>query len=122
MRLTEVVNPLDPVALRYTMDVLEKITAGIVGPADPFGIDLALASPLLQPEVVAKAFGLRSPDEARVLLGSDPVLSAPISVPTSDRALTTLDDLLRDEAGVAALAEVRAKAIDAVRQFGEGQR
>lgn len=124
MRLSEVVNPLDPVALRYTVDVLEKITAGITGPADPFGIDLALASPLLQPEVVAKAFGLETVDEARVLLGSDVPLSAPISVPAPERVMRTLDDVLRDQVGAAALAEVRAAAIDAVRQFGafgEGQ-
>ena len=61
MRLTEVTDPLDPVALRYTMDVLEKITAGASPPADPLRIREALSTPLLDLGLVAKAFGLRQP-------------------------------------------------------------
>ena len=41
MRLTEVTDPLDPVALRYAVDVLQKITNGISPPADPLRIQQA---------------------------------------------------------------------------------
>ena len=49
MRFTEVTDPLDPVALRYAVDVLQKITDGISPPADPLRIQQALSTPLLQP-------------------------------------------------------------------------
>jgi hypothetical protein len=122
MRLTEVLDPIDPVALRYSLDVLTKITAGIVAPADPLGIDLALASPLLQPERVARAFGLETVDDARVLLGEDPGLTRPVKVVRPERVLSTLDELMEDAVGRAALADVRERAIEAVRQFGEPER
>ena len=114
MRLTEVTDPLDPVALRYTMDVLEKITAGASPPADPLGIREALSTPLLDLGLVAKAFGLGSPEEARVLLGEDPGLTGPITVQAPATALTTLDAVLADKAGMAALADVRSRAIASV--------
>jgi len=115
MRLVQVTDPLDPVALRYSVDVLAKITAGIARPADPLRIDQVLATPLLQPDVVAKAFGLQSVDAARVLLGADPALAGPVTVRAQKHALTTtLDQVLADHAGIAALAAVRASAIDAV--------
>jgi len=115
MRLVQVTDPLDPVALRYSVDVLAKITAGIARPADPLRIDEVLATPLLQPDVVAKAFGLQSVDAARVLLGADPALAGPVTVRAEKHALTTtLDQVLADHAGIAALAAVRASAIDAV--------
>ncbi len=114
MRLTEITDPLDPVALRYTMDVLEKITAGASPPADPLGIRAALSTPLLDLGLVAKAFGLGSPDEARVLLGADPGLTGPVTVPAAAAALTTLQAVLADKAGMAALADVRSRAIASV--------
>jgi hypothetical protein len=114
MRLTEVTDPLDPVALRYTMDVLEKITAGASPPADPLRIREALSTPLLDLGLVAKAFGLGSPEEARVLLGEDPGLTGPITVQAPAAALTTLDAVLADKAGMAALADVRSRAIASV--------
>lgn len=119
MRLTEVVDPLDPVALRYSLDVLTKITAGIAAPADPLGIDLALASPLLEPERVARAFDLETVADARALLGEGPGLTRPVQVARPERVLSTLDQLLEDTAGMAALGDVRERAIEAVRQFGE---
>ncbi|HEX5087845.1 MAG TPA: hypothetical protein VFV89_08555 [Nocardioides sp.] len=119
MKLTEVLDPVDPVALRYSLDVLTKITAGIVAPADPLGIDLALSSPLLEPERVAKAFGLKTADEARVLLGEEPGLTRAVYVPAPEQLFSTLDELLQDGEGMAALADVRDRAIEAVRQFGE---
>ncbi|MGH8891781.1 MAG: hypothetical protein ACRDWY_00495 [Actinomycetes bacterium] len=122
LHLTEVLDPLDPVALRYSLDVLTKITDGLVAPADPLGIDVAMASPLLQPERVAKAFDLGSVDDARVLLGEQPGLTTTVTVPTSERVLATLEDLLRDTEGMAGLADVRQRAIDAVLQFGEPER
>jgi hypothetical protein len=122
MRLTEVLDPIDPVALRYSLDVLTKITAGIVAPADPLGIDLALGSPLLEPERVAKAFGLESVADARALLGEGPGLTRPVQVARPERVLSTLDQLMEDAAGMAALADVRDRAIEAVRQFGEPEK
>jgi hypothetical protein len=120
MRFTEVTDPLDPVALRYAVDVLQKITDGISPPADPLRIQQALSTPLLNLDLVTKAFGLRSTDEARVLLGDDPGLTGPVTVRAPDAALTTLDAVLSDKAGMAALADVRARAIASVQQ--EGQR
>ena len=114
MRLTEVTDPLDPVALRYTMDVLEKITAGASPPADPLGIRAALSTPLLDLGLVAKAFGLGSPEEARLLLGEDPGLTGPVTVQAPAAALTTLQAVLADKAGMAALADVRSRAIASV--------
>ena len=114
MRFTEVTDPLDPVALRYAVDVLQKITDGISPPADPLRIQQALATPLLNLDLVTKAFGLQSTDEARVLLGDDPGLTGPVTVRAPDAALTTLDAVLSDKAGMAALAEVRARAIASV--------
>jgi hypothetical protein len=114
MRLTEITDPLDPVALRYTMDVLEKITAGASPPADPLGIRAALSSPLLDLGLVAEAFGLGSPDEARLLLGADPGLTGPVTVQAPAAALTTLQAVLADKAGMAALADVRSRAIASV--------
>ena len=119
MRLTEVVNPLDPVALRYATDVLEKITAGIVAPTDPLGIDLALTSPLLEPDAVAKAFGLRSAEDAAILLGDDPVLAGAVTVRTREWVPRNLDEVMQDRAGMAALTDARARAIDAVRVQGQ---
>ncbi|MEV0181703.1 hypothetical protein AB0I54_20740 [Streptomyces sp. NPDC050625] len=119
LRLTAVEDPLDPVALHYTVDVLQKITDGIIAPADPHGLDLALAGPLLQPEVVAKAFGLETTEQALSLLGHDVALSGPITVQAPERALSTLEAVLSDRAGMAALAEVRARAIEAVTRTGD---
>ncbi len=121
MHLTAITDPREPVALRYTVDVLDKITAGIVAPVDPFGIERVLGSPLLQLDVIAKAFGLGSVADARVLLGEDPGLAAPVTVRKPDRVLGTVDDVLGDEVGLAALADLRAAAIDAVRIEVEGE-
>jgi hypothetical protein len=122
LRLTEVLDPVDPVALRYSLDVLTKIAAGIVAPADPLGIGLALASPLLEPKRVAKAFGLETVEDALVLLGEEPGLTRGVRVARPKRVVSTLDELMEDTAGMAALADVRKRAIDAVRQFGDPER
>lgn len=128
MRFTEVTDPLDPVALRYAVDVLQKITDGISPPADPLRIQQALSTPLLSLDLVTKAFGLQSTDEARVLLGGDPGLTGPVTVRAPAAALTTLDAVLSDKAGMAALADVRARAIASVQPASptptepEGQR
>ena len=128
MRFTAVTDPLDPVALRYAVDVLQKITDGISPPADPLGIQQALSTPLLNLDLVTKAFGLQSTDEARVLLGDDPGLTGPVTVRAPETALTTLDAVLSDKAGMAALADARARAIASVQPAtptptkAEGQR
>jgi hypothetical protein len=112
MRLAAITNPLDPVALRYSVNVLDKIASGVGPLVDPNGIDAALGSPLLQPEVVAKAFGLDSVEAAARLLGVDAVLSQPIVVAEPGAPLVTLEAVLRDTAGVQALSGVRQRAID----------
>ena len=112
MRLAAITNPLDPVALRYTVNVLAKIAGGVGPLVDPYGIDAALGSPLLQPEVVAKVFGLDSPTAALRLLGVDAVLSQPIAVAEPPAPLRSLAAVLRDTAGVQALSALRQRAID----------
>jgi hypothetical protein len=121
MRLSEIDDPLDPVALRYSIDVLAKMTTGMVAPADPLGIRAALASPLLRPDVVAEAFGLESEGDARLLLGETAALTASVPVAAAERRPTTLDEVLQDRVGLAGLADVRARAIDAVRIQGDRQ-
>jgi hypothetical protein len=112
MRLAAITNPLDPVALRYAVNVLDKIASGVGPLVDPHGIDVALVSPLLQPEVVARAFGLESPEAALRLLGVDAVLSQPIVVAEPPAPLMSLEAVLADTAGVQALGALRQRAID----------
>jgi hypothetical protein len=100
------------VALRYSVNVLGKIASGVGPLVDPLGIDVALGSPLLQPEVVAKAFGLDSVEAAARLLGVDAVLSQPIVVAEPAAPLVSLEAVLGDTAGVQALSAVRQRAID----------
>ncbi|NTW40797.1 MAG: hypothetical protein HGA44_13095 [Cellulomonadaceae bacterium] len=116
MRLVAITDPRDPVALRYSVDVLSKITAGIAPPTDRLGMDRVLASPLLQPERVAKAFALESIDDARILLGGDASLTRAIALPpvVRETRTSTLDEVLADKDGMALLAAVRTRAIDAV--------
>lgn len=113
MRLNLIEDPLDPVALSYSVDVLAKMALGIAPPIDRYGIEVALASPLLQPEAVAKAFRLDSVDAARALLGGDIGLAQAITVPTVGRAVptTNLDQVLADQTGLAALVDLRTRAI-----------
>ena len=49
-----------------------------------------------------------------MLLGDDPGLTGPVTVRAPEAALTTLDAVLSDKAGMAALADVRARAIASV--------
>jgi hypothetical protein len=112
MRLTAVTDPLDPVALRYSVDVLGKITRGISPPTDPCLIQAVLASPLLQPDVVATAFKLASVADAVHLLGADVALTTGVTVPQGQVAPTaTLDQVLADTVGVTGLASTRSRAI-----------
>ncbi|HWD78058.1 MAG TPA: hypothetical protein VG497_04235, partial [Kribbella sp.] len=112
MRLNLIENPLDPVALRYSVDVLEKVTKGIAPPTDPLGVRALLNSPLLRPELVAKAFALQSEDDAVRLLGADVALTQSVAVDVGRGAPTAnLDEVLSDAAGMAALAELRQRAI-----------
>lgn len=115
MGLVAITDPLDPVAIRYAVDVLQKVTAGVGPLGDPLARGATLAMPLLQPESVQKAFGLQSVDQAHALLGVDAALAAAVA-PTAARAVgpTTLDAVLKDAAGLAALGAVRANAIAAV--------
>jgi len=112
MRLTAITSALDPVALRYSVDVLDKIAAGVGPLADPFGIDLVLDSPLLQPDLVAKAFGLESREAAARLLGSDAVFSEPVDQVEPNAPLLTLDDVLNDARGMQVLNTARTRAIE----------
>ena len=118
MRLTALTDPLDPVALRYSVDVLGKIAAGAGPLLDPLRIDAVLNSPLLKPELVARAFNLPSADDAARLLGADIALRQAVPSVPAATPLTTLDAVLRDQAGLAALAAIRTRAIDNI--TGEG--
>lgn len=113
MRLNVILDPLDPVALRYSVDVLAKITNGIAPPTDPYGIEAVLNSPLLQPEIVAKAFALDSPAQVAQLLGADIGLSQAVPVPKSSKIspTTNLDEVLGDKTGAAGLTQLRLQAI-----------
>lgn len=119
MRLTALTNPLDPVALRYSVDVLGKIAAGAGPLVDPLHIDAVLASPLLQPDLVARAFSLPSAGDAARLLGADIALQQGVPSARDAAQLTTLDAVLRDQAGVSALTATRARAISNI--TGESQ-
>jgi hypothetical protein len=119
MRLNLIQDPLDPVALRYSVDVLEKMTKGIAPPTDRYGVEALLNSPLLQPELVAKAFALRSVDDAVRLLGADVALTQSVLVDGGRAAPTTnLDQVLSDTAGIAALAQLRQRAISNLQEPG----
>jgi len=111
MRLLAVTDPLDPVALRYSVNVLDKIAGGVGPLADPYDIEAVLASPLLRPAAVARAFGLESTADAARLLGTDVVLSEPVSVPAAE-PLIDLGQVLQDTAGLQELAADRRRAID----------
>jgi hypothetical protein len=113
MRLTAITDPLDPVALRYSVNVLTKIANGAGPLVDPHGIEVALRSPLLQPAVVARAFGLETPEAAARLLGGiDPLLTQPILVGELAAALVSLEAVLEDTVGIEALRGERRRAID----------
>jgi hypothetical protein len=122
MRLNLIENPLDPVALRYSVDVLEKVTKGIAPPTDRFGVEALLASPLLQPERLAKAFALKSVDDAVRLLGADVALTQSVLVDGGRGVPTTnLDQVLSDQIGMAALAELRQRAFANFQEPGDVQ-
>ncbi len=112
MRLTAITNPLDPVALRYSVNVLDKIATSVGPLADPFGIDVVLDSPLLQPELVARAFGLESPEAAARLLGVDAVFTEPVDQVEPAAPLLTLDDVLNDTTGIQVLKSARTRVIE----------
>lgn len=111
MRLTAITNPLDPVALRYAVNILAKVASGAGPLADPFGVELIAACTLLQPKVVAAAFGLASEADASVLLGLDASRSATITFATPQTA-QTLDAVLKDIAGLVQLGRQRARILD----------
>ncbi|WP_426595716.1 hypothetical protein ACPPVS_08910 [Cellulomonas sp. McL0617] len=116
MRLVEVTDPLDPVALRFAVDVLTKVTAGIGPLGDPLLRERVLSSPLLGADALTSTFGLRSKDAIRTLLGADAGLTGAVALPPLGKVppTSTLDQILKDSVGLAALAEVRSNAIAAV--------
>jgi hypothetical protein len=114
MHLTALTDPLDPVALRYSVNVLAKIARGMAPLTDPFHIEAVLSSPLLQPDLVARTFGLASAGDAARLLGADTGLTQAVAAQPAQPPgqLTTVDAVLRDGPGMAALAGLRQRAID----------
>jgi hypothetical protein len=112
MRLTAIVDPLDPVALRYSVNVLTKIASGVGRLVDPHGIEALMASPLLRPELVARAFGLETAAAAVRLLGADVLPIQPIVGVEPAEPLLTLDAVLGDKDGIAHLHVERTRAID----------
>ncbi len=120
MRLTALNDPVDPVALRYSVDVLQKIAAGVGPLVDPYGIELVLASPLLQPAVIAHAFGLASVADAEQLLAPDTLLTRPVEVGATPPPLADLAAVVEDAAGLAALANLRQRVIGNANLANEG--
>jgi hypothetical protein len=74
---------------------------------------------LLQPDLVARAFSLPSAGDAARLLGADIALQQGVPSARDAAQLTTLDAVLRDQAGVSALTATRARAISNI--TGESQ-
>jgi len=73
------------------------------------------ASPLLQPGVIQQALGLKTVEQASLLLGRQGVFNAPLSVqPVTVVQDETLASVMADSAGTAALAGARARVIDNV--------
>jgi len=112
MRLAAITNPLDPVALRYAVNVLDKIANGVGPLVDPYGIDFVLGSPLLRADAVVRAFGLDSREAAERLLGVDVLFSDPVVFADSREPLRSLDAVLNDTRGIQALDRLRQQAID----------
>ncbi len=104
MRLTAIADPLDPSRCATRSTCWRRSPRGSWRRPTRWASTCVLGQPAAAPEVVAKAFGLESVARPRVLLGEDPALSAPVTVRAPDRVMTTLDDVLADEVGLAALA------------------
>lgn len=110
MQFTALTDPLDPIALRYAVDVMSKIANGVGPLGDPLYAQAVFASPLLQPAAIARAFGLADAVAAVQLLG-DPALTNPVAAPPAGATLTTLQEVLADGAGAAALSNTRQQAV-----------
>ena len=73
------------------------------------------ASPLLQPAVIQKTFALASPQQATLLLGRKGVFNTPLTVQSQPAApADTLESVMADATGLAALAATRTRVIDNV--------
>jgi hypothetical protein len=111
MRLAALTDALDPIALSYAVNVLDKIAGGVGPLGDPLHAEAVLASPLLQPAAIARAFGLSDVALASQLLGGDAALTQPVAAQSAAPGLTSVEQVLADGAGAAALSAARQQAI-----------
>jgi hypothetical protein len=116
MTLLVAAPQLAPLANVYSVSALARVARGSGPLADPYSLSVIEASPLLQPAVIQKAFALATPQDATLLLGRNGVFDSPLVVPAAPAtpAPDTLDSVMRDAAGLAALSNSRARVIDNV--------
>lgn len=120
LNLPSAIGPLDPIALRYSVDVLDKIALGTTDLIDPGNVDTIMSSPLMQPAEIAAAFGLASTAQAQQLLAADSGLSTAVETPAGEATLTDLGAVLADHAGAAMLANAQQLAIQNT-AYGAGE-
>jgi hypothetical protein len=106
---------LAPLANVYAASALARVARGAGPLGDPYSLTAIEASPLMRPAVIQQAFGLATRGEARLLLGREGVLDTPVVVqPAAVTTVDTLDSVMRDTAGLSALAGTRSRVIDNV--------
>jgi hypothetical protein len=116
MTLLVAAPQLAPLANVYSASALSRVARGSGPLADPYSLSVIEASPLLQPAVIQRAFALESPLQATLLLGRSGVLDTPLTVQAAPvtPAPDTLESVMHDAAGLAALSNSRARVIDNV--------
>lgn len=106
---------LGPLANVYAANVLARVARGTGPLGDPYSLVAVEASPLLQPAVIQQAYGLANVQQARILLGREGVMNAPVAFqPFAVIGDETLASVIADTAGREALSGVRARVIDNV--------
>jgi len=91
---------------------LERLVGGTGPIADLDGLRAVAGVAGLDPEVVAKAWGLGSATEAQAILAGAGTLGVAVaSPPVTPRPDTTLDEVQKDEAGHKRLAEARSRLL-----------
>ena len=103
-------QPIAPIVAGASASVLAKGSGPI---ADPYGITAASKTPGLNPQTLAGSWGLTIQD-ANLLLGVKTPATLGVEVPAvarTQRANTTLAEVLKDQAGLARLGGVRDRKI-----------
>jgi len=115
MPLVVAVQTLGPLTSVYATSALARVASGAGPLLDPYALQTIEASPLLQPEVIQRAFGLATVADATQLLGRQGALNTPLAVqPVAVATADTLEAVLADKAGLFALTTSRSRVIDNV--------